>query len=717
MPSSGDRMAKPRSLPSTTGLPAELRQRLDEAVRHHNGGRHGEVERLCRLVLETRPDQVEALQLLAVARVNQGDHAMALDLMGRAVTLRRGDPRLHLTLGTVLLAAGRAPEAISAYHETIRLAPRLVDAHVGLAAACIVAKRLGTAEAAARQALELAPQHVAARQRLVVALASAGRFDEAALERQALPAGQEDTGFRVDLAGQFLNLQRFAEAEAEAEAVLEQRPDHGQALVALAYARMRSGRQAMAEEPLERAVALAGPESLAASVLGCLRVEQGLIAEGTSQLLAAVARPDAAPHEYSTCLSNLQFRTDLSARALLAAHQGFAQRYEPQWAGAGDRHRNDPDPRRSLRLGFVSPDFCAHSVSFFFLPLLEALVVRGVQVFCYANNARSDEVTAAIAATCTGWRDIRPLCDDEALALVRQDRIDVLVDLAGHSADNRLSLFGRRAAPVQLTYLGYAGTTGMSVFDGRITDRLADPDGAEVETSEPLVRLERCFLAYEPRAWPAIAPPPCLERGHVTFGSFNNFSKINPGCLDLWAQVLLATPGSRLALKSSLERHPASRQRILALLDERAISSDRVSFIERRPDLVGHLTCYGEIDIALDTFPYNGTTTTCEALWMGVPVITLAGDRHMARVGRSLLSAVRFEAGIAADATDYVLTATQLAAVPQLLESMRVMLRQEIQASPLADAAGLADAWLAAVRPIWQRWCASHADQPGAFPA
>jgi len=290
---------------------------------------------------------------------------------------------------------------------------------------------------------------------------------------------------------------------------------------------------------------------------------------------------------------------------------------------------------------------------------------------------------------------------------VREDGIDILVDLAGHTANNRLPVFAGKPAPVQVTWLGYPNTSGVPAMDYRLTDARADPPGvADTLHTETLVRLPGCFLSYHPpEDAPAVGPLPMLSTGSVTFGSFNNLAKTTPAVIRVWAQILNAVPGARLLLKSRATGDPDVRQRLQRLFAEQDIDAGQLAFQDSVPSFQGHMAAYNQVDIALDTFPYNGTTTTCEALWMGVPVITLAGQVHAARVGVSLLTDVGMESLIARDTEAYVALAVQLAQQPDRLTALREQLRERLRHAPLCDAPGFTRNLEAALRDIWARWC------------
>jgi predicted O-linked N-acetylglucosamine transferase (SPINDLY family) len=368
---------------------------------------------------------------------------------------------------------------------------------------------------------------------------------------------------------------------------------------------------------------------------------------------------------------------------------------------------HDRDPERRLRIGYVSPNFRRHSVSYFLSPLIAGHDHRLFEVFCYAQVANPDNVTKRFRRLADGWCSTVGMTTSAIADRIRNDGIDILVDLAGHTANNRLLVFAERPAPVQVTWLGYPNTTGLSAMDYRLTDAVADPEGpGDNLHTETLIRLPAGFLCFTPAPeTPPVTDPPVLANGHVTFGSFNNPSKVTASVVASWARILEAVPGSRLLLKNRSLADDGTRQRYSALFAERGISEERLIFHAWIASMSGHLGAYGRIDIGLDPFPYNGTTTTCEALWMGVPVITLQGDRHASRVGASILKTVGQGEMIADSVDDYVDAAVKLAENTDALTSLRRDLRPAMAASPLWDAAGFTRDVESAYRDMWRRWC------------
>jgi predicted O-linked N-acetylglucosamine transferase (SPINDLY family) len=349
-----------------------------------------------------------------------------------------------------------------------------------------------------------------------------------------------------------------------------------------------------------------------------------------------------------------------------------------------------------LRVGYVSGDFREHSVAYFLEPVLRGQGGHdraAVEVFCYADQRKRDAMTERLVSFGHQWRWVAGMSDDAVAELVRKDGIDVLVDLAGHSAENRLLVFARKPAPVQVTWLGYPNTTGLSAMDYRVTDAVADPPdlGEDERYSEKLVRLPRCFLCYGmEREWPEVGTLPAQANGFVTFGSFNNIGKVSERTMRLWGKVLQAAPGARLLLKYRSLGDEGTRRVVREAMAKCGVDVSRVEMVGHVGSHVEHLKLYGRVDVGLDTTPYCGTTTTCEAMAMGVPVVTLAGNSHVSRVGASLMTAVGMGEMAAASEDAYVSIAVKVAGDVENLKHVRLGLRERMRGSGLCDAVSFA---------------------------
>lgn len=459
------------------------------------------------------------------------------------------------------------------------------------------------------------------------------------------------------------------------------------AVVVQARRMMNAARLDEAHRLCEAALELDPSCSEALTVLGSIHAYQGNVDDGILTLRRAVRLDptDAKAH------SNLLMVMNYSQRSTQASLYRESRRWERFHGrhvaiGAGSRV---PGERSRIRIGYLSPDFRRHSVAYFFLPLLEHHDRTQFEIFCFSDVASGDETTARMAALADGWRDIHGLANDELEAVVREVAPDILVDLAGHTGQViRLPLFARKIAPVQVTWLGYPNTTGMSAFDYRLTDGVADPVAGPSDRShsEHLVRLPHGFLCYRPpEQVPDIVPAPSGENGFVTFGCFNMLPKIQDVMVETWSAILHRVPGSRLVLKNHFLGDAATAARLRKRFAGQSIREDRLDLLPSDPDTYSHLERYNQIDIALDTFPYNGTTTTCEALWMGVPVVTLHGDRHASRVGLSIMAMLGREEFTASTTEEYCRIACGLAADIAELQNIRLFLRFEMYDSTLCD--------------------------------
>ncbi|WP_049976283.1 tetratricopeptide repeat protein [Azospirillum sp. B506] len=407
------------------------------------------------------------------------------------------------------------------------------------------------------------------------------------------------------------------------------------------------------------------------------------------------------------CLNYL----DLSGERLLAEHRRFDERFgrKDGRPAAAAPHANRPDPEKRLRIGYLSVEFREHLGAYFLTPLFEAADRSRFEIVCYSilPDSHADAYTARFKAQANGWRTVGQL-DDEALeAQIRADGIDILVDLAGHSGLNRLPMLARRPAPVQVTWLGYPNGTGMASVDYRIVDAISDPVGpTDAHAVETLVRLPAPFLCFRPpSAAPPVVPLPAGATGAVTFGSFNKLSKITDGTVALWAEVLRRVPDARLLLKDRPLSDPGTAAAMRARFAAAGIDPARLDLVGFIKDAAGHLAAYNRIDIALDPHPYNGTITTCDTLWMGAPLVTLAGSRHAARVGASLMAAIGLPELVAATPDRYAAIAAGLADDLTRLMRLRLGMRARLRASALCDEARFMRNLETAYRLMWRRWC------------
>lgn len=443
---------------------------------------------------------------------------------------------------------------------------------------------------------------------------------------------------------------------------------------------------AAAERALRTALRLHARSANALLNLAILLHRSGRIEEALVEIDRCIALAPDLVEARRERLNILLYAENATSQTIFEAHCDVGHRLET--------NVNPLTPRRSggerLRVGYISPDFRSHAVAHFFVPIIAAHDRKVVEVFCYAEVPVEDEITRTIRGHADGWFKTCGLSDDDVARRIAADRIDVLVDLAGHSRGNRLGVLARRPAPVQGTWIGYPATTGMQCVDFRITDAIADPPGvSDTLNIERLARLSPVFLCFSPPSEAGEpAPAPAARAGTITFGSFNNVMKLSPSVVATWSRILDSVPNSRLLLKSSSAIDEATRKSLVARFTAHGVEAGRIRFEAKSPMLADHYRLYAEVDIALDPWPYNGTTTTCEAMWMGLPVVALQGEagRHAARVSASLLNAVGLPELVASDRDEYVAIAAKLAADRPRLVDLRSGMRARMRASPLMDA-------------------------------
>lgn len=659
------------------------------------------------LAARQNPGLVEAWRNLGCVRVQQGQPERAESPLRRAIALRPDFAEAHNDLGCALRAQGRIHEALACFRRAIELAPDFAEAHFNLAQ---ILTRAGEVEGAARAwaaTVKLRPEWAEALAMAASAMAGFGRYREAAgYARRALVLRPELAEAHNALGVALEALGELEEALESYRAALRHRPEYAEAWNNVGNVLARQGRLREAEQAYRRALGIRPDYAIAWNNLAHAQEKQGAVGEALACYRRALEADPAFAQAHSNLLLCLHYQPELDRDGILAEHRRWAARHAPRRPARG--HGNDPDPARPLRIGYLSPDFRRHAVAFFIEPVLACHDRREFRVICYSNVVCGDATTARLRSLADEWVEVHGLSDEAAEELIRAAGVDILVDLAGHTAGGRMGLVARKPAPLVVNWLGYPDTTGLEAVDYRITDEAADPRGeAEGYYTEELVRLPVPFLCYRPpEEAPEVSAAPALHAGVVTFGGFHNLAKINARVAACWAAILARVPGSRLLLKTAALDDACARERLGRMLAESGVPLERVETRGHAKSLKDHLACYGEVDLALDTFPYAGTTTTCEALWMGVPVVTLAGRAHVSRTGLSILKAVGLEDLAASSEEEYVRIAVSLAGDPERLAKMRAGMRRRMQASRLLRAEEFVRDLERAYRQMWRRWCA-----------
>ena len=591
-------------------------------------------------------------------------------------------------LGLAYKGLGKMREAETSFKKAIQVRPRYAAAFNNLGNLFVFQNRFAEAETSFRRALEIAPEFAEACNNLGNVLAARTSFDDAwTFYSRAIRIRPDYVEAYNNLGNLCHRQEHWDQAQEYYSRALKLDPGHYKALNNMGSTLQRKGMITEAIRCFNQALAFQPDFAETHANLANALVETGQIDSALHHYRTAIRMVPEDSAINSNLLLAMQYSTNIGYNEMFVEATRFWNR-EAQSTVKQKLHSGRRTGGKQIRVGFVSPDFRRHSVSFFFVPFLKALDRSRIRVFCYGEIKRADDVTRQIEGLVDHFCITNGLSDRSVADTIVSDSIDILVDLAGHTAGNRLPVFALKPAPIQITWLGYPATTGLSQVAFRITDAVADPPGlTESYYSEQLIRLPEGFLCYDPLdPAPSVGQLPCLNSDRITFGSFNNLPKLNPGVIHLWSKLLRSVPGSQLVLKSRQLADMSVCSQIMEQFNRHGIESERIQMLGRTASTADHLALYNRIDIAVDTFPYNGTTTTCEALWMGVPVISLCGDRHAARVGASILTCIGLPELIARNPEVFLKIGAELAADTRRLLHMRTTLRKRLQNSLLCNA-------------------------------
>jgi len=724
--------------------PQATEELLRLAASHCDAGRVTQAEAIYREVLANQPGHPHALHLLGLLVGQRGDWAEAVELFSaaakaapdvaehynvlgemlrrigslddavdallRAIELSPGLPEAHNNLGNALRQLGRGDEAVAAYRKAVELRQDYADAYSNLGNALRGMRQIDGALAAHRQAVRFGPGSATIHNNFGVALTEAGRIDE------AIAAFSEAVRLRPDYAEAHNNLGnawrakgKNREAIAAYRRAIKLMPDSAEAYCNMGGVLRSEGRLDESYACQVKALELNPEHAEAFGGLGAVLADQGRLDEAIEAFRSAIRLEPNVANRYDPLLYTIHFHPGYDARQILAEHFEWSRRFADALSSGAGPYENDRSPDRRLRVGYVSPDFRRHPVGRFLVPLLEHHDRRQFEVFCYCGVRRPDDLTQRLRRSADCWRETAGLSDYALAELVRRDRIDVLVDLTMHMTGSRLLMFARRPAPVQVTWLAYVGTTGLGAINYRLSDPFLDPfddapgaPSAASEYAEETYRLRRCYWCYEPTdPTPDVGSLPASQAGYVTFGCFNNFCKVTAPALHLWARLVESVPRSRLLLHGNPGMYQQDVRRLFA---DAGVAPERLEFVGFQP-VTEYLRQYHRVDLGLDPFPYGGGTTTCDSLWMGVPVVTLAGSTAVGRSGVSLLSNLGLTELIAKTPEQYASIARALTQDLPSLAHLRRELRPRMRASALMDAAGFARDMEAVVRDMWRRWC------------
>ena len=711
-------------------------------MQHHLAGRLADAEPLYRQVIADHPDQPDAYHRLGMLACQAGNAEQAVTLIDRAIQINPNDWRYHCGRGEVLLSVkqytgaiaafeqalglnGDAPEAlfrlavtlhqtqeldraIAMYQRLLSINPNLAEVHNHLGSALASAGRLSEAVGAYRQAVALQPVNAEALSNLGSALQASGKSDEAiAAYRAALAFRPDFVPLHHNLGNVLADQKRFGEAAAALRQAVTLDPEFAVGWFSLAQVLSQQGQFDDAVDACRNAVKARPDFAEAYTILGGWLKVCGRLDESLECFKAAAAlKPDDSEF-HSRVLGTVHYMSEFDAPALLREAQRFDAIHARPLGRNVAPHENNRDPDRRLRIGYVSPNFRFHVERYLAYPLLSHHNREQFEIYLYSNVPSPDAFTERYEALADGWRPITGRADAEVAELIRADRIDILVDLTLHTADNRLPVFARKPAPIQVTWLGYAGTTGLSAMDYRLTDPYLDPDSeSDCHYSERSIRLPDTFHCYDPFLDDVVPSElPALTNNFLTFGSFNNFGKVSDETLAMWGKALANVANSRLVLHCP--DVGSARRRVLDKLGEHNVAAERIEFFSRLARL-DYFHLYHRVDICLDTLPFSGGITSMDSFWMGVPVVTRVGRTVIGRNGWSLLCNLGLPELAAQSDDEFAGIVTALANDLPRLANLRRTLRERIEQSPIMDAPKFARNFENAYRQMWHTWLAEN---------
>jgi len=645
------------------------------ALQHHQAGRLDLAVEIYRRILAVEPEHADSLHLLGVIAHQSGQSALAEQYILRAIALRPSAAAYHNNLGEVYRSQGKLDDALPSYQQAIALQPEYPDPHNNLGELWRRRAEFERAVECYRTAIALQPTYAEAHNNLGIALEELGQ----------LPA-----------------------AIASYRRAIDEQPRMAAAWNNLGRALQSGGAWDDALACYQQAVALDPQHAGAYNNLGTAWRDQGQLAAALACYQQALQlNPDLAM-AHSNRLCALRCDPAVTPAVLAAGEAEFDQRFAAPLRAAWQPHANSPEPDRPLRLGFISPAFSRGPIGSFLLRVLESLDRAAGEVYCYSDRTHDDTLTARFQAASLVWRRSAGLSDEQLAAQIRDDRIDMLFDLTGHAPSNRLLVFARRPAPIQLTWIDSVGSSGLTAMDYVLADDRLIPPQREGQYTERVLRMPHGYVCYEPAAVaPAVGPLPAQAAGYVTFGSFNQPAKIHAAVVGLWSEILRRVPGARLVMQYRGLTGTRAERHYRQLFDAQQLDPGRVELRPHAP-LDQYLAAYQRIDVALDPFPHCGGLTTCDALWMGVPVVTCPGETFASRQSLSHLSAVGLTETIARNLDEYVEIAVRLASNLPHLAELRAQLRDQMARSPLCDGPRFAADFLTLLRDVWRRWCAGE---------
>jgi len=642
---------------------------LQAALKHHQAGQLQNAASIYNQILKENPNHPDALNLSGLIAHQTNNNVKAAELINKAILSNPENPDYYYNLGIVLNAQGRWKEATHAYRQAINLKSDYFEALNNLGN--ILREHNNTASAVEiyNEALKLKPDCVEVWSNLGNVLKEQGKIDSA--------------------------IEHFEKA-------IQINPEYASAWNNLGSATSAQNRFKDAIEHYRHALKLKPDYAVAWCNLGGVLEIVGEFNTSIECFKQALKYKPDYNEAFSNLLYLLSYNVVCSPEQILEEHRNWGRLHEENQKKDNFSHIKSSNLDKRLRIGYVSSDFRKHALSYFFEPILKNHDKSHVEIYCYSDVHEPDDTTVRLKTVADEWCSTLEMSDREVAQKIYNDKIDILIDLAGHTAKNRLTIFSYNPAPVQITYLGYCNTSGLKSMDYWITDTVLHPEDTVELAVENIIRLQRCWTCYQPPVDSPEVKPDTLANKSITFGSFNNVSKLGNMVIECWSRLLKEVENSRLILKARQLDDPFIKDRISAQFTQNGIKSEQLILLPSTPS---YMEDYNKIDIALDTFPRTGGVTTADALWMGVPVITLAGQRYIERQGASILKAIGLDDLITSTPEEYVSKVKELAKNHTQRNELKTSLRERISKSPLCDGRDLAQALEDTYRKMWHTWC------------
>ncbi len=667
-----------------------------------------EAEQQFRSAIELKPDFAEAHNNLGNTLKEQGKTEEAIQCYRRALELRPSSAAAHNNLGALLQEQDRGHEAITHYRRALEIDPADADTRYNLANALRAIGDLEEAVGEYRAAVAIRPDLLEAYVNLSKTLKDLDRLSDAAeVCRVGISIQPRSALLHINLGNVLEKLGNKDDAIAAYRTAIAFDPNCVEGYYNLGNALNAMGELSQAIAAFERSLLLKPDFAEALNNLANTLKDQGRLKAAIDRCNEALRVNPYLTDAHSNLFHFMHYSPGFDIETIFTEAQRWNEQHAQTLVHVGE-HPNERTPDRRLRVGYVSADLRRHPVGWFFAPVFAHHDRSRFELFCYSAATGGDELTDFFRGHADHWFETATISDLQLAKQIFADRIDILVDLAGHTGRNRLLTFARRPAPVQVTAGGHYDTTGLETIDYLIADHFHAPPGADRFFSETLIRMPHDYVCYDPPPYsPAVAVPPVLNREYITFGCYNNLAKINEGVVALWSQILRALPGSKLRLQTPALTDASTRERYQQLFTAEGVSRERLNLVGKVPH-EELLAAYAEIDVALDPFPYSGGVTTCEALWMGVPVVTLTGQNFCGRHSTSHLSNVGLHGLVTTSPADYIATTLSLAQdVPRLIE-LRKTLRERMAGSPLCDGRRYTNDLEKAYRDMWRKYCESN---------